>query len=582
MSSESLDPELLQLVLDGTVDWETLTDAEGHVVYSSPAGERMLSLTHEALRSDMRLFWERVHPDDVDPVRTHEHREERGHMSGQVTYRYRALDGSYRWIAHSCAPLFSPTGAYVGQRGSNRDVTDIKHAEMRAAHRARMQAMLTNLSNELILSRTGDIDALLADALARIGEATGADRCFVGSFTDQEAEFAVQHMWSRNDGIVVLPVPDERTRHSVLPWSCAMLKRREAVIIRSIDDLPDDAAPERELITRMGIQSILIAPMHAETSVNGGLALSVYSAPVFWSDDVIDYLRLAADLLSDILEQKRQEGIIERQTTELRDAFAALEVSSRVKDEFLTTVSHELRTPLTTILGLSEALQMQPVNMTDKQLRFIALIRESGDRLLELIEDILDVSEIEIGSMQLVIAPVTVDDVVHAALRVVRVRVQQKGQHLSAEIEPRTLVIDADGRRLRQMIVNLLTNAVKFTPDGGTIAVRVVVDDDPAFIRISIADSGIGISSEDRARLFTPFTRLDEQLTRRTGGAGLGLLLTRRLVEMHGGTIAVESTPGVGSTFTLRLPREQQTARSDPSVHAPSHLRRHGDAGVSP
>jgi len=251
---------------------------------------------------------------------------------------------------------------------------------------------------------------------------------------------------------------------------------------------------------------------------------------------------------TDIHERKRAEE-------EVRAANFELARANRLKDEFLASMSHELRTPLNAILGLCEAMQEQIYGrLNEKQLTTLSSIDESGRHLLELINDILDLSKIEAGKLTLEIVPVAVEPVCQGSLRLINHLAQKKRLKISSTIDSAATVINVDERRLKQILVNLLSNAVKFTPEGGAIGLEVVGEAEQGKMQFTIWDIGIGISSDDIARLFQPFVQLDAGLARQYPGTGLGLALVRRLVDLHNGGIAVESEPGKGSRFTVSLP----------------------------
>jgi PAS domain S-box-containing protein len=247
-------------------------------------------------------------------------------------------------------------------------------------------------------------------------------------------------------------------------------------------------------------------------------------------------------------------------TQELSLANAALVRAARLKDEFLAAMSHELRTPLTGILGLSEALYMGIYGpLPEKQLKLVNTIYESGQHLLDLINDILDVSKIEAGMTELHLAPVSVVEVSQASLQFVRQLAQKKNLKLTTSQDFSINVVQADGRRLKQMLVNLLSNAVKFTPQGGAVGLNITSDPSRGEVRFTVSDTGIGIAREDLPRLFKPFVQLDSRLSREYSGTGLGLSLVMGLAEAHGGRVEVESELGIGSRFTLILPWSPDT-----------------------
>lgn len=253
---------------------------------------------------------------------------------------------------------------------------------------------------------------------------------------------------------------------------------------------------------------------------------------------------------SEITERKRIE-------TELRQTNAELARATRLKDEFLANMSHELRTPLNAILGMSEGLLegvFQPLN--DRQAKAIKTIERSGKYLLELINDILDLSKVESGKLELQIAPIAVSYLCESSLTFIKQQATKKNIQISSEIPIGLPEIVADERRIRQVLINLLNNAVKFTPENGNVKLIVETEQqqEQTFLGFSVIDTGIGIAQENISKLFQPFFQIDSSLSRQHNGTGLGLSLVRRLTEMHKGTVSISSELGRGSCFTVRLP----------------------------
>jgi PAS domain S-box-containing protein len=248
------------------------------------------------------------------------------------------------------------------------------------------------------------------------------------------------------------------------------------------------------------------------------------------------------------------EDITERKEIELklRASQEAAEAASRAKSEFLTTMSHELRTPLNAIMGLSQLLQQEIVgSLNEKQNEYVSCIYSSGEHLLALIDDILDLSKVEAGKEELLLSPLPVSDLCNYAIWTVRDRASEKGLQLSCKIDLQENICIADERRIKQMLLNLLTNAIKFTPVGN---VSLVVKKVPEGITFTVSDTGIGIDSSQFQFIFEPFKQLDSRLNRQYEGTGLGLALTRKLARLHGGDVTFTSTLGKGSQFTLFLP----------------------------
>lgn len=267
-------------------------------------------------------------------------------------------------------------------------------------------------------------------------------------------------------------------------------------------------------------------------------------------------IRYLININRDVTAQKELEVALRARTEELALANAELARAARVKDEFLASMSHELRTPLTAILGLSEALQLGigGGTLTDQQLEMIASLEDSGRHLLGLINDVLDLAKVEAGRLELEPSVVDVQDCCAAVVRMLHETAAQHDVRLYYTPSPAVTALTADARRLKQMLINLLGNAVKFTPPGGVVRLEVCGDADRGTVSFIVSDTGIGIAAEDQTRLFMPFTQLANGATGQFAGTGLGLSLVKRMAKLHGGTVAVESALGVGSRFTVTLP----------------------------
>jgi len=356
------------------------------------------------------------------------------------------------------------------------------------------------------------------------------------------------------------------------PWRKAIGERERVVIPIDPDNLPANLAPhQRRHIERWRMREAVMIPMIAEDRVVGGLNLSRMegSTPFTQADyEMLDSLATrAARAIStaQLLQSQRLlagelEAMVEERTRQLsetnqqlRIAEAEAERANRAKSRFLASMSHELRTPLNAILGFSELLSDAAPRSFDEptRRRFIEQIHSSGKHLLQLINDILDLSKVEAGQMELLKQQVDVEGAVRDVIATVEPLARSKSIALRGEAAP-DLALDADPGKLKQMLLNLLSNAIKFTPEGG--AITVTARRNVGWIEIAVADTGIGIAAADLDRLFGEFQQLDQEPGRRQEGTGLGLALTRRFAQLHGGTVSVASERGKGSTFTIRLP----------------------------
>jgi PAS domain S-box-containing protein len=288
----------------------------------------------------------------------------------------------------------------------------------------------------------------------------------------------------------------------------------------------------------------------------------------FWTEDYTHAVQNEAGVLLfyegsliDITQRRKSEELIRQYASELEmrveERTIELVRANRTKDEFLANMSHELRTPLTGVLGFSETLLggvQGPIN--EKQSRSLEMIYSSGQHLLGLINDILDVSKIESGKFELKLDNISVNDLCQSSLVFIKQLAQKKS--INVEYSPTSTAsrIFADPKRLKQVLVNLLNNAVKFTPEKGKVTLEVQADAKAGQIQFSVTDTGIGITLEDLQKLFKPFVQLDSSLSRQYEGTGLGLNLSKKLVELHGGSIGVESEAGKGSRFYFTIPTQ--------------------------
>jgi signal transduction histidine kinase len=236
--------------------------------------------------------------------------------------------------------------------------------------------------------------------------------------------------------------------------------------------------------------------------------------------------------------------------------YKELETVSRHKSEFLANMSHELRTPLNAIIGFSDVLHEQMFgDLNEQQLGYVGDVLDAGRHLLSLINDILDLAKVEAGRMELELADISLSDSLQSGLTMHGERATREGISLSLSLTPDEITIQADDRKLRQVVFNLLSNAVKFTPSGGRVDVSAQLTD--GIVEVAVADTGSGIPPEDQELIFEEFGQARGDPNKRQEGTGLGLPLSQRFIELHGGRLWVESAQGAGSTFRFTLPIKQ-------------------------
>ena len=330
-----------------------------------------------------------------------------------------------------------------------------------------------------------------------------------------------------------------------------LVNRAEADMVARIDEARDRFATSQWLVIGFALVSMFLA-------LGLGYAISwSIIGPVRGMDARFNELA-AGDFAKRLDVPNRDElgelaANLNRTSAELGRLYHQIETATQHKSEFLANMSHELRTPLNAIIGFSEVLLERLFGeLNEKQADYLNDIHSSGKHLLSLINEILDLSKIEAGRMELEPSSFAVATTVADALSLIRERAQRHGIALEREIDPQLGEITADERKFKQILLNLLSNAVKFTPDGGQVAVRARRENSNAVI--SVRDTGIGIAPEDQAAVFEEFRQVGRDYRRKQEGTGLGLTLTKKLVELHGGEIWLESEPGKGSTFTFSIP----------------------------
>jgi two-component system, sensor histidine kinase len=245
---------------------------------------------------------------------------------------------------------------------------------------------------------------------------------------------------------------------------------------------------------------------------------------------------------------------VREQTGKLREAKEAAEAANRAKDKFISTMTHELRNPLTSVIGCSDLLTMQCDGaLTEQQLHYVNLIRQAGNHLSNLVSEVFDVVKIDRNVVELDLSSFSAAGFIDATVDMIRNQLKAKDLNVTVKIDPKLTRMTGDNRRCKQILLNLLSNAVKYTDHGGSIEIHAKKDGDSS-VRISVADNGIGIKEEHQQKLFSEFYQVDRRRDEKLGGTGIGLALTRRLVELHGGKIGVKSKNREGSKFWFTLP----------------------------
>jgi len=394
------------------------------------------------------------------------------------------------------------------------------------------------------VSSTLDLQTVLSTIVGRAVQLSGTDCGIIYEYDEPTQEFHLRASYQMEQELVdayqATPLrlgqgATGRAAETRVPVQIADLRQEQEFATRGM----------RPILSRLGYQSLLAVPLLLERKIMG--ALTIYRRETgSFAPEIVNLLRTFATQSVLAIQNARLFREIEAKGRQI-------EAANRHKSEFLANVSHELRTPLNAIIGFSEVLGERMFGeLNEKQAEYTEDILSSGRHLLSLINDILDLSKIEAGRMELELTKFDLPSAVENALILVRERATRHGIKLERAIDDRLGDFTGDERKVKQILVNLLSNSVKFTPEGGKIHVNASLNN--GSVIISIADTGIGIAKEDQEAIFEEFRQVGTNYAQKREGTGLGLTLTRKFVEMHGGKIWVESEPGKGSTFTFTLP----------------------------
>jgi len=398
------------------------------------------------------------------------------------------------------------------------------------------------------VSSTLDLQTVLSTIVARAVQLSGTDCGIIYEYDEATQEFHLRASYQMEQDLVeayrATPLrlgqgATGRAAQTRLPAQIADLHEEQEFATRGM----------RPILTRLGYRSLLAVPLLLEQKIMG--ALTIYRRQTgSFAPEVVNLLQTFATQSVLAIQNARL-------FREIEDKSRQIEAANRHKSEFLANMSHELRTPLNAIIGFSEVLQERLFGeLNEKQAEYTDDILTSGRHLLSLINEILDLSKVEAGRMELELATFDLPLAIDNARVFVRERAVRHGIHLDVKVDERLGDFVGDERKIKQILLNLLSNAVKFTPEGGRIG--IVAKQVHGAVEISVSDTGIGIALEDQPKIFEEFRQVGSDSTHKSEGTGLGLTLAKKFVELHGGRIWVESQLGKGSTFTFTLPTRAQ------------------------
>ena len=454
--------------------------------------------------------------------------------------------------------------------GISEDITERKSIEHAERERARVleqqQIALCELAKRDVI-HMGNLEEALRMITETGSRVLGVERASIWTFNEQGTAMELLDLYERtpNRHITGLTLAAEDYP------SYFQAIAQEELAIAAHDAHADVRTREfsQSYLTPLGIGAMLDAPVRRRGHVVGVLCHEHVGGPRPWTTEEVYFSSSLATFLTLALEAHQRWEVEEALVLAKQTA----EVASRAKSEFLASVSHEIRTPMNAIIGMADLLW--ETDLTPDQRKYLRIFRRAGGNLLSLINDILDLSKVEVGHLELESTDFDMSDLVEKAIEILAMRANEKGLelacHLSSDV-PRAVI--GDPNRLHQILINLISNAIKFT-DSGSVTVRVMQDQElltPGAIRFSISDTGIGIPPDKRAAIFESFTQAHASMTRKYGGTGLGLTISRQLAELMNGRIWVESTMGVGSTFHCCVQLAVQSSPTPTHDNVPINL----------
>jgi GAF domain-containing protein len=398
------------------------------------------------------------------------------------------------------------------------------------------------------VSSTLDLETVLTRIVSHAVQLTGTAAGAIYEYDEDLEEFHLRGSHQIENEFVET-LRGSPIRLGAGPLGRAASTREPAEVSDILDERESSAMRMRPVLRQLGYRSLLAVPLLREGRIMGGLTI-YRRTPGSFPPEVVNLLQTFATQSVLAIQNARL-------FREIEDKSRQIEAANRHKSEFLANMSHELRTPLNAIIGFSEVLQEKLFGeLNEKQSEYTDDILTSGRHLLSLINEILDLSKVEAGRMELELASFDLPLAIENARTFVRERATKHGINLDVTIDERLGDFTGDERKIKQVLLNLLSNAVKFTPEGGRIGINAKQAD--GSVEVSVSDTGIGIAPEDQARIFEEFRQVGSDYAHKTEGTGLGLTLAKKFVELHGGRIWVESEVGKGSTFIFTLPMNPQ------------------------
>ncbi|MGR3319922.1 MAG: ATP-binding protein [Candidatus Anammoxibacter sp.] len=509
----------------GNWSWDKTTDK----FKLSDEVYRILKISPTEFRETFKAFLQFVHPDDIALVRKEISNALKKGKPFCIDYRVKLPDKTVHVVHGEAEVYFNEEGKAIKMIGTIQDITQQRRALERITNLANI---LENSLNEIYIFDCKTLKFIQANKGARLNTGYSIEELYKLTPVDIKPEFTT-----------------ESFRKKINPL---LTGDKDIILFTTVHQRKDGSLYDVEL----------------------HLQLSMFdSSPVFVAIilDISKRKRIEQELAK---ERKNLEKTVDVRTNELRKSLKKIEetnieliLAKQAQSKFLSSMSHELRTPLNAIMGYADLLNTKAYgSLNEEQFDFVKEINDSGKHLLALINDLLDVAKIDANAMTLHQEEISPDDFIGAAVRMLSMQFRKKNINIETSIDPTIKTVTADLRRCKQIMINLLSNAAKYTNEDGRVEIRAKKENE-LYLKVEVADTGIGIAKDDIEKIFSEFHQADRVRDEQLGGTGIGLALTQRLVKIHGGNIGVNSELGKGSTFWFTLPLRQPKSQDTKGSH---------------